>query len=62
MRVPTPPSEETDEAGILLVRACAGLSLEKWKQITATMQLHQWIALPLSENPVPSLTSIQKNT
>ncbi|WP_027183506.1 GGDEF domain-containing protein [Desulfovibrio inopinatus] len=53
-------SDDNEDTGILLVRPCAGLTMEEWKRITTSMHLHQWLALPLSENPLPSLTSIQK--
>lgn len=45
--------------GLLLVRLCAGLTLDEWAEITRDGQFMQWLALPASGDATPHLERIQ---
>lgn len=53
------PSAPNGEDGLVLLRLCPDLDMAHWQEISSTGNLHDWLALPLSANPLPSLARIQ---
>lgn len=53
------PSKATDDDGLVLLRLCPDLDMEQWEALSRRGNLRDWLALPLSVNPLPALTRIQ---
>jgi len=49
----------TGEDGLILMRLCPDLDLDQWEDMSRRGNLRDWLALPLSINPLPSLARIQ---
>jgi len=55
------PSVPPDcESGLVVMRLCAGLSMEQWRELAKSHDLSRWMALPLKDNPAPHLIQLQK--
>ncbi|MBF0482080.1 MAG: GGDEF domain-containing protein [Desulfovibrionaceae bacterium] len=48
------------DTGLIIMRLCAGLTMEQWSELAAKHDLSRWMALPLRENPAPHLVELQK--
>jgi diguanylate cyclase (GGDEF)-like protein len=54
------PACATAGDGLVIMRLCSGLDLAEWEALSRRKDLRDWLALPLSADPVPFLTSIQR--
>ncbi|EHJ46461.1 diguanylate cyclase [Solidesulfovibrio carbinoliphilus subsp. oakridgensis] len=54
------PDCATDGDGVVIMRLCSGLSLAGWEALCNHQDLRDWLALPLSANPLPYLSRIQE--
>jgi diguanylate cyclase (GGDEF)-like protein len=50
----------TNEAGMVIMRLCPGMGLADWETLGRRKDLRDWLALPLTANPLPFLTRIQE--
>jgi diguanylate cyclase (GGDEF)-like protein len=48
------------DTGLVLMRLCAGLTMDQWNELAKRHNLSRWMALPLRENPAPHLVHLQK--
>jgi len=58
-KVEKPPCA-TEDDGVVIMRLCSGLSLAGWETLCNRKDLRDWLALPLSANPLPFLSRIQE--
>lgn len=49
-----------DGEGLVLMRLCPDLDLADWEVLSHRKDLRDWLALPLTSNPLPALTRIQR--
>lgn len=54
------PSEATGDDGLVLLRPCPDITLTQWEILSRGRELRDWLALPLTANPLPWLTHIQE--
>lgn len=54
-----PPTCATAGEGLVIMRLCSGLDLTQWEAMARRLDLRDWLAMPLSSNPLPFLTRIQ---
>ncbi len=54
------PACAPEGEGLIILRLCAGLGLTQWEELCRRQDLRDWLALPLSANPLPFLARIQK--
>lgn len=54
------PDCATAGEGVVIMRLCSGLSLAGWEALCNHQDLRDWLALPLSANPLPFLSRIQE--
>ncbi len=54
------PPCATEGDGVVIMRLCSGLTLEGWQSLSNHQDLRDWLALPLSSNPLPFLSRIQE--
>ncbi|MEA4857646.1 MAG: GGDEF domain-containing protein [Solidesulfovibrio sp.] len=54
------PACAADGEGLVILRLCSGLDLAGWESLTHRQELRDWLALPLSADPLPFLSRIQK--
>lgn len=54
------PECAAEGEGLVIMRLCSGLGLDEWEALSRRRDLRDWLALPLSADPVPFLTSIQR--
>lgn len=48
------------DTGLVIMRLCAGLTMDQWGELAKRHNLSRWMALPLAENPAPHLVQLQK--
>ncbi|MHC1711449.1 MAG: GGDEF domain-containing protein [Solidesulfovibrio sp.] len=53
------PACATEGEGMIIMRLCSGLGLSDWEALSRRKDLRDWLALPLTANPLPFLTRIQ---
>jgi diguanylate cyclase (GGDEF)-like protein len=53
------PACATEGEGMVIMRLCSGLGLGDWEALSRRKDLRDWLALPLTANPLPFLTRIQ---
>lgn len=53
------PACATEGEGMIIMRLCSGLGLCDWEALSRRKDLRDWLALPLTANPLPFLTRIQ---
>lgn len=53
-----PPA--ADATGIVILRLFPNLDLSHWQALAQRQDLREWLALPVSANPLPALTHIQE--
>lgn len=58
-QVEKPPCAASD--GLIIMRLCTGLDLACWETLSHRRELRDWLALPLSADPLPFLTRIQNS-
>lgn len=46
--------------GVVILRLCSGLDLPGWEALCHRQELRDWLALPLSADPLPFLSHIQR--
>ena len=49
-----------DRDGLVIMRLCSELGLDEWDALCRRQDLRDWLAFPLSANPLPFLTRIQE--
>ena len=55
-----PPTCATLGEGLVIMRLCSGLDLPQWEAMARRLDLRDWLAMPLSANPLPFLAHIQE--
>jgi len=53
-------SPEGTDDGLVILRLCPEMNLADWEIISRREELRDWLAMPLSANPMPFLTHIQE--
>lgn len=54
------PACAEEGEGLVIMRLCSGLGLADWESLCNCQDLRDWLALPLSANPLPFLTRLQE--
>lgn len=54
------PACTMEGEGLVIMRLCAGMGLAEWEALSRNQDLRDWLALPLTADPLPFLSRIQE--